>query len=248
MSPYYENKPGEMLALHPQPGGIGYKHWLSWVLGLHGGKKNIQPASIVSTVLESRRIPKNQSARILAFGYDMDNMKARCWYESTLPLCGLSEKNTEGKNLIQREVTRWIEAADHAAFLLRSAVKTAWFGDNAEARGDFSFIDGSFWSRTEGDFYQHLRVLIEQARDEENAPVLMPIREQWRSTLIKVSESLFDAELVGAAPVEYQNPCRTAEAHNRLRASLRGDKLKEILKLPVDKTGKKTKKSTKNAA
>lgn len=248
LSPYYENKPGEMLALHPQPGGIGYKHWLSWVLGLHGGKKKIQPASIVSAVLESRRIAKNEAARIMAFGYDMDNMKARCWYESTLPLYGLTEKNTEGKNLIQREVARWIEAADHAAFLLRSAVKSAWFGDNAEARGDFSFIDSSFWSRTEGDFYQHLRVLIEQARDGENDPVLMPIREQWRATLIKVSESLFDSELVGAAPVEYQNPRRTAEAHNRLRTSLRGDKLKEILKLPVDKTGKKTKKSTKNAA
>ena len=152
LSPYYENKPGELLPLHPQPGGIGYKHWLPWLLGIQGDKKKMQPASIISYVLDSNRM-HGKECRLWAFGYDMDNMKARCWYESTLPLYGLSEKNNEGRNFIQREISRWLESADHVAFLLRTAVKSAWFGDNAEARGDFSFIDSSFWSQTENDFY-----------------------------------------------------------------------------------------------
>ena len=59
---------------------------------------------------------------------------------------------------------------------------------------------------------------------------------------------LFDTELVGAAPIERQNPRRVAEAHNRLRASLYGHNLKEILGLPVEKTGKSTRKPAKASA
>lgn len=247
LSPYYENKPGEMLPLHPQPGGIGYKHWLAWLLGLQSDKKKVQPASIVSYVLDSGRL-RGKQYRLWAFGYDMDNMKARCWYESTLPLYGLAEKNIDGHNLVQREVARWLDAADHTAFLLRSGVKSAWFGDNAEARGDFSFIDSHFWSATEKQFYPLLQSLIDQANNEDDDPVLRLMREQWRSTLISTAEKLFDSDFIGVAPIEQQNPRRTAEAFNRLRASLRGNKLKEILNLPVDKPEKPGKKSTKSAA
>jgi CRISPR system Cascade subunit CasA len=245
LSPYYENKPGEMLPLHPQPGGIGYKHWLAWSLGLQGNKKNVQPASIVSYVLEAQRL-KGKQCRLYAFGYDMDNMKARCWYESTLPLYSLSEKNKDELHAVQREIQRWLEAVDLAAFYLRGAVKSSWFGDGVDARGDYSFIDASFWSQTENGFYQLLRSLIEQARDEDI--VAISLREQWRDLLIKTAIRLFDADLVGAAPIAQQNPRRTAEAYNRLCASLRGDKLKESLKLLTAKTEKKTKKSKQDAA
>jgi CRISPR system Cascade subunit CasA len=246
LSPYYENKPGEMLPLHPQPGGIGYKHWLAWSLGLQGNKKNVQPASIVSYVLESQRL-KGKQCRLYAFGYDMDNMKARCWYESTLPLYGLSEKNKDELHAVQREIQRWLEAVDLAAFYLRGAVKSSWFGDG-DARGDYGFIDAIFWSQTENGFYQLLRSLIEQARDEDEDIIFTPLREQWRDLLIKTAIRLFDADLVGAAPIAQQNPRRTAEAYNRLCASLRGDKLKETLKLQTAKAEKKTKKSKQDAA
>lgn len=246
LSPYYENKPEEWLPLHPQPGGLGYKHWLGWVLGVQGDKKKIQPASQISYVLDSQRL-KGQF-RLWAFGYDMDNMKARCWYESTFPLYGLADRNAEGRRLVQSEVAKWIDAADHAGFLLRSAVRSAWFSEGAEAKGDWAFIDAAFWSKTERVFYNLLRELVEQARDEDDDSSLGLRRERWRKELIDVAIKLFDAELVGVAPIERQNPRRVAEAHNRLRASLYGDKLKELLKLPVEKRAKPAKKSAKAPA
>jgi len=247
LSPYYESKPEEWLPLHPQPGGLGYKHWLGLVLGMQGDKKKIQPASMISYVLDSQR-PRSR-LRLWVFGYDMaNNMKARCWYESTFPLYGLAERNTEGRKLVQSEVAKWIDAADYAAFLLRSAVRSAWFSEGAEAKGDWGFIDATFWSRTESAFYNLLSELVEQARDEDDDSSLSPRRERWRKVLTDVAIKLFDAELVGAAPIERQNPRRVAEAHNRLCASLRGDKLKEILKLPVEKRVKPTKKSIKAPA
>lgn len=247
LSPHYEKKPGEMLPLHPQPGGFGYKHWLPWLLGLQGDKKKVLAASIVSYVLESGRL-RGKQCRLWAFGYDMDNMKARCWYESTLPLYGLAEKNIDGRNFLEREVSRWLDAADHTVFLLRLAVKSAWFGDSTEARGDYSFIDSHFWSATEKQFYPLLRQLIEQAKEEDNEPVLKPMREHWLSALVSTTEKLFDSDFIGVAPIEQQNPHRTAEAFNRLRASLRSDKLKSLMKLPVEKPAKSGTKSTKSAA
>lgn len=245
LSPYNEFNPGEMQAAHPQQGGIAYKHWLGWVLGLQSEKKKTQPASIVSFVLDKGRL-RGKQYRIWAYGYDIHKSnKIRCWYDSTLPVYSLAEHNLDGKNLIQREVTKWIEAADHAALLLRSNVKFAWFGEG-DARGDLSFIDSAFWSQTESGFYQQLKSLIDQARDDESDPVLLPLRESWRDTLIKVSERLFDADFIGVAPVQRQNPRRIAEAYNKLRINLRGDKLKEILKLPVEKKEKKEKKTKKS--
>lgn len=251
LSPYYEakdpkTKQYDWLPVHPQPGGIGYKDWLGLVLGMTDPKKKRRQGTQVSYVLDSRRL-KGQF-RLWVFGYDIyNNMKARCWYESTLPLYGLAECNVEGRKLVQSEVAKWIDAADHAAFLLRSAVRSAWFSDGAEVKGDWGFIDAAFWSRTEVAFYSLLRELVEQARDEDNDSSLIPWREHWRNGLIDVAIKLFDAELIGAAPIERQNPRRVAEAHNRLRASLYGDKLKEILRLPVE-ASKPKKKSVKASA
>lgn len=239
LSPYYENKPEEWLPMHPQPGGLGYKLWLGWVLGVQGDKKKIQPASQVSHVLENGR--HKGKFRLWVFGYDMDNMKARCWYESTFPLYGLAECRKDGRELVQTGVAKWINAADHVAFLVRSAVRSAWFSDGAEVKGDWGFIDATFWSRTESEFFRLLSELVEQAHndsDEDTSARLQRPNNQWRTELIEAALELFDGELVGSAPIERQNPRRVAEAHNRLRGSLYGDKLKEILGLPVEKPSK----------
>jgi len=59
---------------------------------------------------------------------------------------------------------------------------------------------------------------------------------------------LFDGDQVGAALVERQNPRRVAEAQKRLKTNLWGEKLKQILKLPVEKPVKAGKKSAKRVA
>ena len=252
LAPYYEakdpkTKQYDWLPVHPQPGGIGYKDWLGLVLGVTDPKKRRRQGSQVSYVLDSRRL-KGQF-RLWAFGYDIyNNMKARCWYESTFPLYSLAERNKEGRKLVQSGVAKWIDAADHAAFLLRSAVRSAWFSEGAEVKGDWGFIDAAFWSRTEPAFFRLLGELVEQAQsesDEEMSARLQQPNSQWRTELINVAVKLFDAELVGAAPIERQNPRRVAEAHNRLHNSLYGDKLKEMLGLPVEKSSKPAKKSAK---
>jgi CRISPR system Cascade subunit CasA len=256
LSPYYESKNSETkqlewLAVHPQQGGIGYKDWFGFLLGIADPKRRRRPASVVNHFLNSSS-RKKIGFGLWVFGYDMDSNKACCWYESTFPLYGLTEKNISELSKVQREIECWLKAADDALYFLSSEVKAAWFSRKPDGkldiRGDFSFIDSCFWSQTENGFYQLLRSLIEQARGEDEDIVFTPLREQWRDLLIKTAIRLFDADLVGAAPIAQQNPRRTSEAYNRLCASLRGDKLKEVLKLPTAKAEKKTKKSNLDAA
>lgn len=80
LSPY-RSKDGELFPAHAQPGGVGYRHWLGLVQQ-DGSEK--MPARVVHEFYE--RWKSGWQFRLWAFGYDMDNMKARCWYESTMPL------------------------------------------------------------------------------------------------------------------------------------------------------------------
>jgi CRISPR system Cascade subunit CasA len=91
LSPYYRDKgSGGWLPVQPQPGGIGYRHWVGLLFQLP--RANIRPAETVSTWLRDRRRDAAEDpgqgdvdARILADGYDMDNMKARAFVESEMP-------------------------------------------------------------------------------------------------------------------------------------------------------------------
>jgi len=249
LSPYYETNEG-WLPLHPQPDGLGYRHWLSWVLGAASDRQTTRVADVVTRAMSLPNRTTGGPLRLWAFGYDMDNMKARCWYESTLPVYGLGDCSNDARSGVKAEVGRWLAAAELAGSYLRGAVKDAWF--SADARGEFGHIDASYWSATEADFYKHLQALIESVAANADHPAL-PARVSWHGVLTRTALRLFDDNFVGTGAVERQNPRRVALAHRQLRSSLYGPKLRLALGLPVDTTAsqparKSTKRATKEAA
>lgn len=176
--------------------------------------------------------------RLWAFGYDLDNMKARCWYESTLPLYGMADCDAAAQSLIEAEVGRWLDATEQVATLLRGAVKDAWFKKGqappmVEERANFSGLDAAFWSGTEAAFYRQLRVLIEGAAAGKESDALA-VNAAWLAHLTTRAMDLFDHQFVGTGPVAQQQPRRIAEAYQQLRRNLYGAKLREGLGLPVD--------------
>lgn len=250
LSPYYEIKE-EWLPVHPQPGGFSYKNWLAWVLGVKQGKKSIQAAGIVNYFFQERKkYQVSGQFRLWVFGYDMDNMKPRCWYETTFPLYSLEGTTRATQTQVQNLIANRIEATEQAVFYLRQAVKQAWFGES-DLRGDLSFVDKSFWDRTEADFYQQLNDLLKQARsaagiDMDDAKFIISLGESWHKVLLNCATKLFDVDIVGAGAIGQQNPRRIAEAYNGLQRNLKGDAIKAILRLPVSE--KKNKKSKSTAA
>jgi CRISPR system Cascade subunit CasA len=242
-SPYYEIKE-DWLPVHPQPGGFSYKNWLAWVLGVKQGKKSVQAAGIVEYFLQERKkYQKSGQFRLWVFGYDMDKMKPRCWYETTFPLYSLAEATRPTQTHIQSLIANRIEAAEQAVIYLRQAVKLAWFGES-DLRGDLSFVDKAFWDSTEPYFYQQLNDLMKQARTEagidmDDANFIIALGDTWHKVLIKYTTKLFDVDIVGAGSIGQQDPRRIAEAYNNLQRNLKGDVIKTMLRLPV--TEKKSK-------
>ncbi len=230
LSPYYAAKEG-LLPLHPQPDGLGYRHWMAWALGMQTDKRKVVRASAIDQFLSEDVEARNGiRLRLWAFGYDMDNMKARCWYESTVPLYALADCSLEAQKALREEVGAWLSGAQLAVSYLRGAVKDAWF--SGDARGDFSIVDATFWSRTEAEFYILLRQRIAPTQGAE-APARASVAEHWAASLRNVALHLFDHEWVGSGPIERMNPARVAAAQRQLRASLHGPKLRTALALEV---------------
>jgi CRISPR system Cascade subunit CasA len=251
-SPYYEAKEG-WRPVHPQPNGFSYKNWLAWVLGVQQEGEGVQAASIVDYFLQERK--KYQASgqfRLWVFGYDMDSMTARCWYETTLPLYVLADAKLITQTQFQNLITSRVEASEQAALYLSQAVKEAWFpkrNGKVEMRGDLSFVDKAFWDNTEADFYQQLYDLMQQARSEsgidmDDANFIITLGEAWLKVLTDSATKLFDVDIVGAGSISQQDPRRIAEAYNHLRWNLNGDAIKAILRLPVSEKKSKKSKST----
>ncbi|CDG83802.1 type I-E CRISPR-associated protein Cse1/CasA [Janthinobacterium agaricidamnosum] len=240
-SPYYETKEG-WLPVHPQPGGFSYKNWLGWVFGSEQNKKKVQAASVVGHALAGTR-----ELSLWMFGYDLDNMKARCWYETTFPLYALGAARPAARENLQGLVKNMIEASEQAVFYTRQAVKQAWFGE-ADMRGDLSFIDKAFWDSTEPLFYKQLLKWVELAKqdggiDMDDSKLLEEYGTAWLNALRSAGMRLFDADIVGASSFSQQDPRRIAEAHNQLKRNFDGKAIRTILRLPLPEQEEKASKA-----
>jgi CRISPR system Cascade subunit CasA len=191
LTPYSVDAKTGPLSIKGQPGGVFYRHWLGLVLESDEQKTNRQPAQIVSAYYTGERqrlmgSVADYTPRLWAFGYDMDNMKARCWYEATLPIFPV-EKPRRGD--IQAAVQTLLDAANETLGNLRTGVKQAWFSRPKDAKGDFSFVDRDFWQSTEADFYQQLQAIIQETPGSE---IEKARRERWRTCLRHQALAIFD--------------------------------------------------------
>ena len=219
LSPHYI-KDGSTLTTHPQSGGIGYRHWLGLIVNTTEGNTLHKPAKVV----EQFRSLVREDARLWAFGYDMDNMKARCWYDATMPILLVPEGF---EDIFKGMAERLVRAADWVSSVLRGYIKDAMFGES-DTRGDLSFVQQHFWSATEGPFYNHVRRLRDELSEPENEQSLLV---SWRNALRESSLSIFD-HYAQNGDFDADEPRQIAVARNNLSKMLNGKKLHDLLGLP----------------
>lgn len=185
------NKPDEApLSVKGQPGGITYKIWDS--LTLSSDKEGQQCAWVIehfSALLDEFAEYQSETPRLWVFGYDMDNMKARCWYSSTIPLFAMSVEKQE--DLLMRVKQLQILASE-ALWNCRTQIKNAWFDRAAEAKGDLSFIDLAFWQRSEASFYKAVSQLVDNAAENTQLALTPEQALDWLDTLRRTAKDLFD--------------------------------------------------------
>jgi CRISPR system Cascade subunit CasA len=233
LSPHTREAAGEVLPMHPK-GSINYRHWLGLVQSNQDKKIQRVPAATVQRFWNLGLHRDGYRFRLWAFGYDMDNMKPRCWYEATMPLYELEEAK---RIPFEDAVKRMIDSAGLFLGNLRSCLKDAWFsdGDPRRSGADTGFLDVAFWSDTENEFYRLLNKLAAEPGDKER-------RKQtflgWHSHLNGYTLQTFDRH-ANTAQVAEQNPRRIAEARrNLMRFNYKKD-IKTLLDLPLKPIPKK---------
>ena len=200
LTPTYRSKPGEPpLSVHPQPDGIGYRHWVGLVEPKEGRS---EPASAVSTFLGRRPLRGGKGwdeASLLVAGYDMDNMKARAFIEAEMPLfCIDDSDNGEHRREVHALAQRLSQGAMEAAGMLRLYLRNALQIDDT----DRSAVDSTrarFFEATTQDFWSLLREAVakpEVAQDEQG------LATRWLAILRPTAMSLFDE----AAPLDPLDP------------------------------------------
>ncbi len=231
LSPHLVDKSGMPLPAHPQPGGLPYRHWLGMVQKADAKPLSREPARVVQVFREQRARDVGGQFRVWAFGYDMDNMKARCWYESTMPLYQVAP---ETRQLFEDNVAKLIFAAAEVANNLRNCLKKAWFRRPQDKSGDMSFVTAAFWQETEPPFYAALGELIAALPD---AAAAMAIREAWLGRLREEALRLFDRWAL-SGPFADSDPRRIVHARRDLDAYNRSKTILTGLGLPTAKQKK----------
>jgi len=208
IDPKHEKPP---LPIHGQKGGVTYRHWLGLVLADESG--NRQPAAVVSHYIDEKIDFVSMAtleARLWAFGYDMDNMKARGWCESTMPVYPFPGRI---KDRLQNAAADFVQVADEIGANVRSAVKKAWFSRPGDVKGDLSFIHAAFWQNTEPLFYATLSGLIASLKNTES---ISDLSSRWVSGLRREALNLFDQWAL-SGPLEDLDMKRVVKARRELQ-------------------------------
>ena len=224
LTPYnFDPKQNELpISLKGQKGASGYRHWVALTLG--GG--SVRPAKVVSSfALAHWRLPEDAAdARLWVFGFDMDNAKARCWYDATLPLYTVPAERMQD---LRDVVHRVLDVADEAARALNRSVKEASSSRPAERANDPA-VAQSFWQASEAEFYELLRNTAHA--DFNNSAVIAGLYERWLKSVRRICLDLFDRWVL-AVPIEDMKMERVVRAKANLAKVLNKGAAAELWKI-----------------
>ncbi|SUB69786.1 CRISPR type I-E/ECOLI-associated protein CasA/Cse1 [Pluralibacter gergoviae] len=168
----------------------------------------MQPAKVVR---EARSLRGN---RLWCFAYDMDNAKARCWYQHRVPLI-----TTEEPDRFTALASRAIGLASDALFCLKKALKSAMFDAPSEAKADFSMTEVAFWQETEHLFLR----LIHRLADDPllQAPEARAACRQWSRALHHYIVNVFDRSILNSTEGDEKVLMRQLAARQQLDGDYR---------------------------
>jgi CRISPR system Cascade subunit CasA len=243
LTPHYRTKASDpiLYPVHGQDGRIGYRQWVAMLYGAKDGLR--VPAACVSHFLSERKddLPRGQRTfRLMAAGYDMDNMKARAFLEAETPDITVPEGDSDA---VADKARAFVAAANVSAGALGQAVKIALFRDGADVAADATPLTTArdrFWADTNDDFFTTLNDFSNLPAKELAGAAAMPLAQSWRAVLEGAALAIFD----DMAPVQdalSQNVKRVVDGRRFLVRTLlgygpRGVELFTNLQIPAPET------------
>lgn len=252
LSPYDAGKGKAVLTHH---GGVVYRHWLGFVFQEKGTDK--EPARIVHEYIINRH-KSDWQFRLWSFGYDMENAKACCWYETKFPLFMVDEQFLSEYEDVVFGV---VKIADAVCGNLKIAMKRVFKGvpefdpvtkktkwkykdikklpaDEEKARDRvllsmkekslFDAVEAYFWQVTEPGYYQKLEGITRAIVSGDDYSEQLV---EWHRILCQEALNQFDAKVVDG-PFEYMKIKNITLAREELKQINSSGKTKNILRLP----------------
>jgi CRISPR system Cascade subunit CasA len=232
----------DSLSAKGQPGGITYKNWDA--LAFSSGEEGQKAAAVVEHyyTLKKRYKPADagQIPHLMVFGYDMDNMKARGWYSKSMPLFNIDIRD---QDRILNHVHGVQKLASNMLWHCRTQVKAAWFEKPGDIKGDTSFIDLTYWQKTESVFFQLVNQISENITNETESSFLTDSASSWLKQMQTITLNLFD-EYALSELGNNRSMTKRIEARRVLTGWLYGGKdiksFKTKYGIPVKKTDKES--------
>jgi CRISPR system Cascade subunit CasA len=194
LTPHYFDKNSGWLPSHGNADGVSWKDWQSLLFDTTDGATR-RPAQTVSHFRAKRA---GQKFRLIANGYDMDNMKARGWVQAELP--GFPD---ESLNRIRAFAARVHAGTEELAKLLMFQVKAGLFERPKDAPGDFSHVKQALWTETQATFFDMVNKITDGTDAEIDA-----LCQKFRAYLRDVALGIFDrlCPIDGAAIAQLRRP------------------------------------------
>lgn len=219
LTPYSLDAKGEKppISCKGHQAGRGYRDWLGLVLG----NDDHQPdaAKVVSHFTIKLGKPR---VRLWCFGFSMSNMKALCWYDSTLPVHAVEP---DVLRAFTKSVKVVLDSAEAMASALHKQVKAAWFRRPGDVASEPA-INQSFWQGSEPSFYRLLDELA--VLDFDSEVQLLPAYRRWLLDTRRQVLELFD-HWVLSGPLEGQEMRRVVKARADLVKELNSGKTLKLL-------------------
>ncbi len=223
LSPYYRDKNGDLLPVHPKPGIFCYRNWRGILLK----DSSRQTAKVLSDYPAGPGIPP---AHLVVAGWAMDNMKPLDFIWSEQPVIHLNP-------VAEDAAVAMVEAAEQVAYLLTEELCEATGENSAGGRADTT--RRLFYTRTHPPFEHRLGSLSNDS---------LPDHAGWLNDMSRVAVEIFDSEVLSElSQMQESRRKKAIDARKNLVLTLKGygNSAKKIygpleLELPARKKRKET--------
>jgi len=230
-TPQRESKDGNPLPLQMDSTGLSYRHWLGLVQ--NDPDRQRHPAPVVEALRARARGADRSQWRLWAFGYDMDNMKARGWYEGMMELLVPEpdlRADFEGVCLCLVRAARWADRATQAG--CHQAIRNRQKSGSA---AKLTSVEARFWQATEADFYRFVGDAYLALASSTADTSIDALKRRWHRILLRQAHEIFE-DWSASGLFDAVDPARVARAWNRLQNNLWSQGMKEALDLDELKT------------
>jgi CRISPR system Cascade subunit CasA len=226
------NMDSEWRPVHPQPGGIAYRHWLSFVQPDDPQTPLSRPASCIATAEGRLAVVARDShnpSRLRLLGFDMDDMKARGFVEAEMPLLFASDARDDAEpgprqRAFEMLLRYLVGGSGEAVGLLVGAVKSAMRISSGEG---LDLVRETFFKDTQAAFFELAETGLRRIDAAPEDSVRLPeLTGRWlEATLFPAIMRAFDREvpvdaLTDAADLDALS--RVVAARRNLARALRG--------------------------